>query len=83
MTKFNYTYKYTYPKFLADQPYFAKVFKVRYEQKTYFFTLFTSLVTLLFSQIQFFFDLSMSSFLLRFVEGIMTQNSINKSNVLN
>ena len=41
MTKFTYTYtrKYAYPKFLTDQLYFAKVFKVLHEQKTYFFTL--------------------------------------------
>ena len=39
MTKYTYTNKYKYPKFLTDYLYCAKVFKVTYEQKTYFFTL--------------------------------------------
>ena len=54
-------------------------------------SLFTSLVTLLFFTIQiFFFDLSMSSFLLRFVEDIMRSQHwsnqhkhFNKSNIMN
>ena len=40
MTKFTYTNKCKYPKFLGDQLYFAKIFKVIYEQKTYFLTLY-------------------------------------------
>ena len=40
MTKFTYTNKYTYAKFLAGWLYFVKVFKVIHEQKTYFFTLY-------------------------------------------
>ena len=87
MTKYTYTNKYTYAKFLADQLYFAKVFKVTYEQKTYFFTLY---VVSGFSFFQFFFDISMNIFLLRLAEGIMrsqhwtNQNKqFNKSNIMN
>ena len=91
MTKYTHTNKYTYSKYLAN--FLSKVFKIIHEQKTYF-SLFPSLVPLIFSQIQFFLSIDdpslNSSFLLRFVEGIMrTSHSsnqhkdFNKSNIMN
>ena len=74
MTKYTYTNKYKYPKFLTDYLYCAKVFKVTYEQKTYFFTLVVVKNFAFFTNSFFlsFDDASLnSSFVLRFMEGIM------------
>ena len=81
--KYTYTNKYTYSKYLADQLSCAKVFKVIYEQKTYFFTLSVVSDFAFFSQIQFFLSIDdpnlNSSFLLQFVESIMrTYHSSNQ-----
>ena len=83
MTKFTYTSKYTYPKFLAEKLYFAKVFKVLYEQEIYFFTLYVVSNFAFFHKFNF-------SLIYRFVEGIMRSyhwsnqhKHFNKSNVMN
>ena len=89
MTKFTYTSKYTYPKFLAYQLYFAKVFKVIYEQKTYS-SLFTSLVTLLFftksiflSSVDEFFPFTTCGRHNKVLPLVNHRKYFNKSNIMN